>query len=323
MAAKHLTGHCAPGQTPRPASAAWRRGACSRAIVRRIAACAAGQDAHATPSPPGRKHRRPPGRRRPALETVPEASRSPLTAAQPAGRVRPAPARRRGGATGTRSAAAGDRTEDSPASTSKTGCTHAPGNSVTIVTWPTGARRGAAHSPAGPPSASCRARGRCAAKVAAERRANPFRRIRCKTASISAGMLNEHHPGPAGSGRGSWARGLVCGATTDTLALLADLTRVSESQFGYQSRDEEGTQSAGGDAERGWGSCRDFAGLLAEAARSLLRGPWLRATCTSRRATGCYTLFGCWDGPMPGRIFVPGPGWTAFDRPMAPWAAMI
>ena len=59
------------------------------------------------------------------------------------------------------------------------------------------------------------------------------------------------------------------GATTDTLALLADLNAGIRTQFGYQSREEEGTQTPVETLQRGWGSCRDFAVLLAEAARSL------------------------------------------------------
>ena len=67
----------------------------------------------------------------------------------------------------------------------------------------------------------------------------------------------------------AWARGFVRGPTTDTLALLKDLGAGVADAVLYQSRDEEGTQSPLATLDRGWGSCRDFAVLFAEAARCL------------------------------------------------------
>jgi hypothetical protein len=66
-----------------------------------------------------------------------------------------------------------------------------------------------------------------------------------------------------------WARGLVrsCGNRTDTLALLADLNAGVKSSISYQSRETEGTQTPVETLDRGWGSCRDLAVLLIEAAR--------------------------------------------------------
>ena len=115
------------------------------------------------------------------------------------------------------------------------------------------------------------------------------------------------------------------GATTDTLALLADLNGGFRLQFGYQSREEEGTQTPVETLHRGWGSCRDFAVLLAEAARSLGFG--------ARVVTGYLHQpmadnAGLWP-PLPGtthawaEIYVPGPGWIAFDPTNGPWAATI
>jgi transglutaminase-like putative cysteine protease len=127
-------------------------------------------------------------------------------------------------------------------------------------------------------------------------------------------MLEQHYLDPADR-TGAWARGFVRGATTDTLALLADLNAGIRSQFGYQSREEEGTQTPVETLRRGWGSCRDFAVLLAEAARSLGFG--------ARVVTGYLHQppgdgAGMWP-PLPGtthawaEIYVPGPGWIAFD----------
>jgi transglutaminase-like putative cysteine protease len=121
-------------------------------------------------------------------------------------------------------------------------------------------------------------------------------------------MLEQHHLDPSDR-VGTWARGFVRGASTDTLALLGDLNAGIHARFGYQSRDEEGTQTPAETLQRGWGSCRDFAVLLAEAARSLGFGArivtgYLHAPA-SPVATGTTHA---WT-----EIFVPGPGWIAFD----------
>jgi transglutaminase-like putative cysteine protease len=107
-----------------------------------------------------------------------------------------------------------------------------------------------------------------------------------------------------------WARGFVRGAATDTLALLKDLGAGVSDAILYQSRDEEGTQSPIATLERGRGSCRDFAVLFAEAARSL--------------GFGARIVSGYLYAPMSGtvgdgathawaEVFVPGAGWITFD----------
>ena len=117
------------------------------------------------------------------------------------------------------------------------------------------------------------------------------------------------YPDPDGR-LGDWARGFVHGTTTDTLALLKDLGAGVADAILYQSRDEEGTQSPIATLNRGWGSCRDFAVLFAEAARSL--------------GFGARIVSGYLSAPMPGtvgdgathawaEVFVPGAGWITFD----------
>ncbi len=81
-------------------------------------------------------------------------------------------------------------------------------------------------------------------------------------------MLERHHPNPSGR-PGAWARALVRGNRTDTMALLADLNAGVKSWISYQSRETEGTQTPAETLNRGWGSCRDLALLLIEAARCL------------------------------------------------------
>ena len=124
-------------------------------------------------------------------------------------------------------------------------------------------------------------------------------------------MTEQHYVDPADA-VGAWARGFVRGASTDTLALLGDLNAGIGAQFGYQAREEEGTQTPLETLRRGFGSCRDFAVLLAEAARSLGFGARLvtgylhqtpvEAVPAAPGSTHAWT-----------EIYVPGPGWLAYD----------
>ena len=67
----------------------------------------------------------------------------------------------------------------------------------------------------------------------------------------------------------AWVRAIVRGSTTETLALLKDLCAAVPTAILSQDREEEGTQTPLQTLARGWGSCRDFAVLFADAARSL------------------------------------------------------
>jgi transglutaminase-like putative cysteine protease len=108
----------------------------------------------------------------------------------------------------------------------------------------------------------------------------------------------------------AWARGFVRGATTDTLALLKDLgARVADAIL-YQSRDEEGTQSPLATLDRGWGSCRDFAVLFAEAARCLGFGARIVSGYLHAAVPG---VVGAQATHAWAEVFVPGAGWITFD----------
>jgi transglutaminase-like putative cysteine protease len=125
-------------------------------------------------------------------------------------------------------------------------------------------------------------------------------------------MLEQHYMDPTDR-VGVWARGFVRGTGTDTLALLGDLN-ASFRQLGYRTREEEGTQTPLQTLQLRSGSCRDFAVLLAEAARSLGFGARI-VTGYLSPATGATPAI----PPVAGtthawaEIFVPGPGWLAFD----------
>jgi len=139
----------------------------------------------------------------------------------------------------------------------------------------------------------------------------PFRYSDNEWTDLGA-LSNYQYPDPRGQLR-AWARGFVGGARTDTLSLLKDLNAGVSQKIGYQTRDDEGTQSPLQTLNRGWGSCRDFAVLFAEAARSLGFG--------ARIVSGYLfnpdqSLVGSTDAGSThawAEVFVSGAGWISFD----------
>ena len=130
---------------------------------------------------------------------------------------------------------------------------------------------------------------------------------------IDLGALTiQQYPDPAGRLR-DWARGFVRSNPTDTLSLLKDLSAGVAGCIRYQSREDEGTQSPVQTLDRGWGSCRDFAVLFVEAARSLGFGArivsgYLYHPDPDHRGLRRRGSTHAWA-----EIFVPGAGWITFD----------
>ena len=127
-------------------------------------------------------------------------------------------------------------------------------------------------------------------------------------------MLERHHPDPGGRLE-SWAQGFVRSNPTDTLALLADLNIGVGSWIRYQSRETEGTQTPIETLNRGWGSCRDLAVLLIEAARSLGFGARVVTGYLYNPSTdpGSTAAIGAGTTHAWADIYVPGAGWIAYD----------
>jgi transglutaminase-like putative cysteine protease len=125
-------------------------------------------------------------------------------------------------------------------------------------------------------------------------------------------LTAQQYPDPDGRLAG-WARAIVRGPATDTLSLLKDLSTAIPSAILYQEREEEGTQAPVDTLARGWGSCRDFAVLFAEAARCLGFGArvvsgYLRdADPAGVRSVGAGATH-AWA-----EVYVPGAGWITFD----------
>ena len=130
---------------------------------------------------------------------------------------------------------------------------------------------------------------------------------------IDLGALTvQQYPDQAGQLR-DWAQAFVRANPTDTLAMLKDLSAGASGWITYQSREDEGTQSPTQTLDRRVGSCRDFAVLFAEAARSLGFGArivsgYLYHPDQMIAASGDAGSTHAWA-----EVFVPGAGWITFD----------
>ena len=125
-------------------------------------------------------------------------------------------------------------------------------------------------------------------------------------------LARQQYPDPAGR-LANWARAFVGGDRTDMLALLKDLSVGVSRWISYQSREDEGTQSPVETLDRGWGSCRDFAVLFVEAARSLGLGARL---VSGYLFNPDQILAGSADAGSThawAEVFVSGAGWISFD----------
>jgi len=143
--------------------------------------------------------------------------------------------------------------------------------------------------------------------IAASAASYPFFYSREQWIDLGA-LAVPQYPDPNGRLRG-WAQGFVRGASTDTLSLLKDLGFGVAEWILYQSREDEGTQSPIETLDRGWGSCRDFAVLFVEAARSLGFGARIVSgyMYNPEREKDVGTTH-AWA-----EVFVPGAGWITFD----------
>ncbi len=122
----------------------------------------------------------------------------------------------------------------------------------------------------------------------------------------------QQYPDPAGRLR-DWARAFVRGTSTDTLSLLKDLCAGVSKWIRYQSREDEGTQSPPQTLDRGWGSCRDFAVLFVEAARSLGFGARIVSGYLHNPAQDSVGSGGAGSTHAWAEVYVPGAGWITFD----------
>lgn len=139
----------------------------------------------------------------------------------------------------------------------------------------------------------------------------PFRYADDEWTDLGA-LTVQRYPDPSGRLR-NWAQAFVAGNPTDTLALLKDLSAGVPGWIGYQSRDDEGTQSPVQTLDRAWGSCRDFAVLFVEAARSLGFGARVISGYLHNPDQDKHGNSGAGSTHAWAEVYVPGAGWITFD----------
>lgn len=111
-----------------------------------------------------------------------------------------------------------------------------------------------------------------------------------------------------------WARRFLRGdGGTGTLGLLAAMTHAIRREFTYIPRHERGIQEPDRTLRLGSGTCRDFAVLLMEAARSLgLAARFVSGYVYSPGRDG-DTHVGGGSTHAWARVYLPGAGWVEFD----------
>ena len=141
--------------------------------------------------------------------------------------------------------------------------------------------------------------------------AYPFRYSDDELSDLGA-LLVLQHPDP-GDRLLAWARGFVRRVPTDTLSPLKDLNAALSAWVSYQSRDDEGTQPPLTTLDRGWGSCRDHAVLLIEAARRLGLGARIVSGYLAMQTEGSRGSAYTGSTHAWAEIYLPGAGWVTFD----------
>jgi transglutaminase-like putative cysteine protease len=139
----------------------------------------------------------------------------------------------------------------------------------------------------------------------------PFRYSDDEWTDLGA-MAIPQYPDAAGRLR-SWSQRFVRSNPTDTLALLKDMNAGVSEAIRYQSREDEGTQSPVDTLDRGWGSCRDFAVLFAEMARSLGFGARIVSGYLYNPGQQSVGSSDAGSTHAWAELYVPGAGWITFD----------
>ena len=147
--------------------------------------------------------------------------------------------------------------------------------------------------------------------IAASAISYPFRYSDSDWTDLGA-LARQQYQDPAGRLR-AWAQAFVRSTPTDTLAMLKDLGAGVFAQISYQSREEEGTQSPIQTLDRGWGSCRDFAVLFAEAVRTLGFGARIVSGYLYNPDRNAVGSGGAGSTHAWAEVYIPGAGWITFD----------
>src|SRR4051812_9878112 len=127
------------------------------------------------------------------------------------------------------------------------------------------------------------------------------------------GRLRERHYQDRGEVE-EWARQFIFETPTNTFNLLATMNAAIRGSFAYNAREEEGTQTPVETLERKSGTCRDYALLFIEAARSLGFGArFVTGYLYDPALDGGDGVQGAGATHAWADIYLPGAGWVEFD----------
>jgi transglutaminase-like putative cysteine protease len=127
------------------------------------------------------------------------------------------------------------------------------------------------------------------------------------------GRLRERHYPDRGEVE-EWARQFILETPTDTFNLLATMNAAVRGSFTYNARDEEGTQTPAETLERKSGTCRDYALLFIEAARSLGFGArFVTGYLYDPALDGGAAVQGAGATHAWAEVYLPGAGWIEYD----------
>jgi transglutaminase-like putative cysteine protease len=127
------------------------------------------------------------------------------------------------------------------------------------------------------------------------------------------GRLRERHYPDRGEVE-EWARQFILETPTNTFNLLATMNAAVRGSFTYNARDEEGTQTPVETLERKSGTCRDYALLFIEAARSLGFGArFVTGYLYDPALDGGDAVQGAGATHAWAEVYLPGAGWIEYD----------
>jgi transglutaminase-like putative cysteine protease len=126
-------------------------------------------------------------------------------------------------------------------------------------------------------------------------------------------LLERHYPDPHGT-VDEWAKQFAPMRPSGTLNVLASMNKAIHDSFTYEGREEEGTRSPIETVELKSGSCRDFALLFIEGARSLGFGArFVSGYLYDPSLDGGDVMQGAGATHAWAEVYLPGAGWVEYD----------
>jgi transglutaminase-like putative cysteine protease len=126
-------------------------------------------------------------------------------------------------------------------------------------------------------------------------------------------LLERHYPDPHGT-VDEWAKQFAPMRPSGTLNVLASMNKAIHDGFTYLTRNEEGTQSPTESIQSTRGTCRDFALLFIEGARSLGFGArFVSGYLYDPALDGGDAAQGAGATHAWAEVYLPGAGWVEYD----------